>query len=126
MVNITINLTPALTGVNGKIWIKFGDYWNPLLDIPPSSNGLISFGYSDTFPNNEHKIVLPEQTVEGTTYLATETPAFTLTTDKTFNITLTPKEVPPPPPTPPAEIKIPYIALPSIIAGAILVYLGGR
>ena len=99
MVSITVYLTPALTGVIGEMWIKYvvngTEYWYYLLDIPLSVNGIIGpFGYTDGAPYNIHQIRFPEQTINGTTYEATQTSGFMITQDWTFNVTLTPKAEP--------------------------------
>ena len=125
MVNLTVNLTPALTGVKGEMWVMFvvGGVatWYYVTDLPLSVNGTIGpFGYTDSAPYNIHQIRFPEQTINGVTYEKTQTSGFMTTQDRTFNITLTTKEEPPP--TPPEKIKIPYIALAPIITGLVIVY----
>ncbi len=97
MVNITVNLTPALTGFKGDMWVGFlvgGEiYWYKVIAIPLSVDGVIGpFGYTDGYPNNSHQIRFPEQTINGITYLETQTPEFSTAYDRIFNITLTPKE----------------------------------
>ncbi len=98
MARIPVNLTPAITGVIGEMWVGLlvgGDlYWYYLIDTPPSVNGLMDFGYADGYPISPHQIRFPEQTINGITYLATQTNGFMITQDWTFNITLTPKEAP--------------------------------
>ena len=95
MVNLTVNLTPPLTGVQGEMWVMFlvggVGYWYKLIDIPTSVNGVIGpFGYSDGFPNNSHQIRFPEQTIAGITYEEAGTNAFGLNQNWTFNVVLNP------------------------------------
>lgn len=125
MVNLTVNLTPALTGVKGEMWVMFvvGGVatWYYVMDIPLSVNGVIGpFAYIDPYTANIHQLRFPEQTINGVTYEKTQTNGFMTTQDRTFNITLTTKEEPPPPP--PEKIKISYIALAPIITGLVIVY----
>lgn len=109
------------------MWVKFVvagiDYWYYLMDIPLSVNGTMGpFGYTDSAPYNIHQIRFPEQTINGVTYLETQTNGFMITRDVTFNITLTPKEAPPP------EIPLgtAYIAIVPIVAGVIISQFFGR
>ncbi len=95
MVNLTVNLTPALTGVKGEMWVMFlvggVGYWYYIMDVPVSVNGVIGpFGYNDGSPFNLHQIRFPEQTIEGVSYEAAETSRFTLYENWTFNIVLNP------------------------------------
>ncbi len=97
MVNLTVNISPPLTGVKGEMWIMFlvggMGYWYYLIDLPLSVNGIVGpFGYADGYPFNIHQIRFPEQTIKGVVYEAAETNGFTLYENWTFNITLTPKE----------------------------------
>ena len=127
MVNLTVNLTPPLTGVKGEMWVMFVvggvESWYYVMDIPPSVNGVIGpFGYTDPYTINVHQIRFPEQTINGVTYKETQTGGFMITQDWTFNITLTPKEAP----SPEIPIGTAYIALAPIIAGLAMIYLFGR
>lgn len=99
MVNITVHLTPALTGYKGEMWVMFLvggiQYWYKLLDIPLSVNGVIGpFGYIDPYTANIHQIRFPEQTINGVTYQEAQTGGFMTNQDRTFNKTLIPKDEP--------------------------------
>ncbi len=98
MVNLTVNISPPLTGVKGEMWIIFlvggVEYWYYLIDTPTSVNGVIAFGYTDGYPYNIHQIRFPEQTINGVTYNKAQTSGFTLYENWTFNVTLTPKDEP--------------------------------
>jgi len=96
LITATINLTPALTGVIGEMWIDFSGQWYYVMPTPASIAGVITVGYDDSSPTIPHKIILPEQTIGGITYLQIETPTFDLLSDPVFNLQLTPKEEPPP------------------------------
>ncbi len=116
MATLTVHLTPPLTGVKGEMWVMFvvggTGYWYYILDIPLSVNGTIGpFSYADGYPINIHQIRFPEQTINGVTYLETQTSGFMTTQDWTFNITLTPTEEPSIPTT--LTISAPPFAYPA-------------
>lgn len=118
MVELTVNLTPALTGVTGEMWVMLlvgGEgIWYYLIDIPSSVNGVIGpFSYADPYTINIHQIRFPEQTINGVTYQATQTDGFMTTEDWPFYVTFTPKEEPSPPPSPPPTLPsiVPIVAI---------------
>ncbi|KKM99098.1 hypothetical protein LCGC14_1151290 [marine sediment metagenome] len=124
MVQLTVNLSPPLTGVQSKLHLIVGDAVYPVIDLPPSVNGLISMGISVSSPELDYAVILPEQTVEGVAYLETMSTLFNLLSDVTLSMTLTPvtEPEPPTPPIPPVESLLPAVA--SAIAGTLAVIWG--
>ena len=94
---VTVNLTPPLTGAQGTICFISGETVYPLLDLPPSDYGAISFFIAVSAPELDYAVIFPEQTVDGVTYLETSSELFNLITNVMLNVTLTPKAVTPPP-----------------------------
>ncbi len=121
MVQLTINLSPPLTGAQSKLHLIVGDAVYLVIDLPPSVNGLISMGISVSSPELDYAVILPEQTLEGVAYREVMSQLFTLVSDVTLNIVLTPVTEPEPP-TPTAESLLPTVA--SAIAGALAVIWG--
>ncbi|KKL18756.1 hypothetical protein LCGC14_2472350 [marine sediment metagenome] len=102
MVQLAVNLTPLLTGVQGTLYLISGETVYPLYDLPPSIDGFISFGISVSDPMADFAIIFPEQTIEGVTYGETASTFFNLVTNALVNVILTPKaDIPPPPEVPP-------------------------
>jgi len=129
MVTLTIRLTPPLTGIAGDLYYIYDENYYYLMPLgETSTNGLIEVTLTTSAPQMEYAVIFPEQTVEDTTIYETGTPRFNLTSNVTLNITLKTEAppTPPPPPSPPIKMKIPYMALPPLIAGAVLVYVFGR
>lgn len=123
MVQLTVNLSPPLTGVQSKLHLIVGDAVYPVIDLPPSVNGLISMGISVSSPELDYAVILPEQTIEGVAYREVMSQLFNLVSDVTLNIVLTPvtEPEPPPPPMPPAESMLSAIG--SAVTGIVLLVL---
>ena len=123
MVQLTVNLSPPLTGAQSKLHLIVGDAVYPVIDLPPSVNGLISMGISVSSPELDYAVILPEQTIEGVAYREVMSQLFTLISDVTLNIVLTPvtEPEPPTPPMPPAESMLSAIG--SAVTGIVLLVL---
>ncbi len=121
MVQLTVNLSPPLTGAQSKLHLVVGDAVYPVIDLPPSANGIINISIGVSSPQLDYAVILPEQTVEGVAYAETMSTIFNLLSNVTLNLTLTPVNEPEPP-TPPVESLIPAIA--SAIAGTMAVIWG--
>ncbi len=124
MVQLTVNLSPSLTGAQSKLYLVVGDAIYPVIDLPPSQNGVIDINITTSSPSLDYAVILPEQTIEGVAYREVMSTLFNLVSDVTLNMVLTPvtEPEPPPPPIPPAESLLPTIA--SAIAGALTVIWG--
>lgn len=92
---LTVNLTPALTGALGTLCLTFEGTVYPLIDLPPSDNGVVSTFIVVTAPESDFFVLFPEQTVEGVTYGEAASSLFNLITNVMVNVTLTPKAVTP-------------------------------
>ncbi len=125
MVNIRVNFTPTLTGIKGEIWVGFlvgGEIvWYYIMDVPPSVDGVMDFGYADGARLSPHRIIFPEQTINGVTYQEARTGDFFTQDDITFNINLTAVE-PPPPEIPPTKDILPILAVIGVVVAAALIY----
>lgn len=112
MVQITVNLTPPLTGVEGTLHLVIGEQIYPIINLPLSENGIISGGIAVSSPDLDYAIIIPKQTIDGVTYLETMSTLFNLLSNVNINMIL-PPETPPKPPTPPVEYGT--IAIPAIL-----------
>ncbi len=121
MVILTINLSPPLTGAQSKLYLIIGSEASPLIDLPPTANGVMSASIGVSGPVLDYAVIFPAQTVEGVAYLETMSTLFNLVSDVTLNMTLNPVTEPEPP-TPPIESPLPAIA--SAIVGALALIWG--
>ncbi len=123
MVILTVNLSPPLTGAQSKLYVVIGGEASPLVDLPPTANGVTSISIAVSGPELDFAVIFPAQTVEGVAYLETMSPLFNLVSDVTLNVTLEPVTEPEPP-TPPPTIESPLPAIASAITGALAVMWG--
>lgn len=120
MVQITVNLSPPLTGAQSKLYLVVGDVVYPVIDLPPSANGIISISIGVSSPDLDYAVIFPAQTVEGVAYLETMSTVFNLLSDVTLNMILEPVTEPEPP-TPPSESMMSAIG--SAVTGIVLIVL---
>ncbi len=121
MVQLTVNLSPPLTGAQSKLYYVIGGEATALIDLPPTANGVMSVNVNVTGPQLDFAVIFPAQTVEGVAYREAMSTLFNLLSDVTLSMTLTP--VTEPPTTPPTiESLLPAVA--SAIAGALVVIWG--
>lgn len=115
MVQITVSLTPQLTGVQGKLHMVIGDQIYPVINLPLSENGIISGGIAVSSPELDYAVIIPEQTINGIIYLESMSTLFNLLSNVNLNMILEPK-FPPTPPTPPLPpVEYGSIAVPAIL-----------
>ena len=126
MVQLTVNLSPFLTGAQSKLYIIIGGEATHLIDLPPTENGVMSISIAVSGPQLEYAVIFPAQTIEDVAYLETRSTLFHLVSDVTLSMTLTPvtEPEPPTPPTPPPTIESPLPAIASAITGALAVIWG--
>ncbi len=123
MVILTINLSPPLTGAQSKLYYVIGGEATALIDLPPTSNGVMSASIGVSGPGLDYAVIFPVQIVEGVAYSEAMSTLFNLVSDVTLSMTLMPVTEPKPPsPTPPTESLL--TAVVSAIASAVLVTWG--
>ncbi len=115
MVQITVNLSPSLTGAQSKLYLVVGDAIYPIIDLPPSQNGVISSSIAVSSPELDYTLIFPEQTIEGIAYVETMSSLFNLISDVVLNMILEPVT----PPTPPVDLLWPAVS--SAIMGTLAV-----
>ena len=120
MVQLTVNLSPLLTGVKGKLYLAAGEEIYPVIDLPLSQNGVISISIAVSSPELDYAVIFPGQTIEGVTYREIMSPLFNLLTDVTLNMTLTPVTEPEPP-LPPVDSLL--LTIGSAVTGIVLIGL---
>ena len=120
MVQLTVNLSPLLTGVQGKLFLVVGEEIYPVIDLPLSVNGLISVSIAVSSPELDYTVIFPGQTIEGVTYREIMSPLFNLVSDVALNVTLTPVTEPEPP-LPPVESLL--LTIGSAVTGIVLIGL---
>ncbi len=98
MVLVKVNLTPPVSGIMSKLFLVFGEELYPVIDLPPSSSGVISAGIGIGSPELDYVIIVPSQIVEEVEYREVRTRTFNLLSDVNLNLALDP--VGPPTPTP--------------------------
>ena len=90
---LTVNLTPPLTGVQGTLYFTYEDILEPLLNLPPSIDGVTTVFIAVSAPEADYIVIFPEQTIEGVTYAEASSEFFNLITNVMVGVTLTPKAV---------------------------------
>ena len=95
---LIVNLLPPLTGVRGTLYFTYEGTVQPLLDLPPSVNGVVTTYIATSAPEADYVVIFPEQTIEGVTYAEASSELFNLITNVMIGVTLQPKEVVPPTP----------------------------
>ncbi len=118
MVQLTVNISPPLTGAQSKLYVVIGETPYPVIDLPPSANGLTRVSIAVSSPHLDYAVIFPAQTVEGVAYVETMSQLFNLISDVALNMILEPV-TPPIPPPPPVELPLPAIT--SAIMGALAV-----
>lgn len=113
---LTVNLTPPLTGALGTLYLISGETVYPILNLPPSDNGVISTFITVSAPEMDYAVIFPEQTIEGITYDETASTLFNLITNVMIGVTLTPKAV----------IPIPMSGLGVLVAVAAALFIFGK
>lgn len=113
MVLLTVNLTPPLSGAQGKLYLVYGDNTYPIIDLPFSQEGIITTSIAVSSPQLDYAVILPEQTINGVKYYETMSTLFHLVSNVTISMTLESETPPPPPPPPAGEVNI---AIPVIVS----------
>jgi len=90
---LTVNLLPPLTGVQGTLYFTYEDIIEPLLNLPPSIDGVTTVFIAVSAPEADYIVIFPEQTIEGVTYAEASSEFFNLITNVMVGVTLTPKAV---------------------------------
>ncbi len=94
MVNLTVYLTPELTGALGKLVYIYGDTVYPIINLPASVDGVITSGVAVSSPELDFAVLFLEQTVGGVKYAEVMSSLFNLLSDVNVNVTLEPLTAP--------------------------------
>lgn len=91
LILLYVMIHPPLTGVKSELWYKVEDIIGKLTPLPDSVDGIIDIGLGSTSPEYSYFIRVPEQTINGVTYMSVDSNFFNLLTDTYIDITMIPK-----------------------------------
>lgn len=90
---LIVNLTPPLTGVYGTLYFTYEGAVEPLMNLPPSVDGVVTTFIATTAPEADYVVIFPQQTIDGITYAEASSELFNLISNAMTSVTLTPKPV---------------------------------